>query len=413
MRGITTLVLRHKLIVALCWLAMAVAGFATLGSTVNRLTTDFKLPGQPGYVADQKIRDLYHNGGDTLPTLLAVTAPPGVGTGAVSLQAHQIFAAAAAAVPQTRLADATTTGDAKFTTADGRTTFAFLFSPKEKGFGSDTTTPKFKAAAAGATPAGWQTGFTGSEQLSAGNGSSKGTGVLAEVMIGSVGALAVLAYVFGSLLALLPLLMAGVAIPSTFLLINGLSRITSVSSLVEFLVALIGLGVAIDYSLLVVTRWREERDTAPTTTARSSARCSTRGARWCSPADGRGEPAGDARRSGPGAAEHGVRRILHPAGVDRCRGHAAAGAAGRGRVAAGPAALAAGDARQPALDGLGALRPAPARAPPSAGSGSSARLIVPLDASSSGEPAQLQGPERCGTRRAGRARPRRRLVRVV
>ena len=260
MRGITTLVLRHKLIVALAWLAMAVAGFVTLGSTVNRLTTDFKLPGQPGYVADQKIRDLYHNGGDTLPTLLAVTAPPGVGTGAVSLQAHQIFAAAAAAVPQTRLADATTTGDAKFTTADGRTTFAFLFSPKEKGFGSDTTTPKFKAAAAGATPAGWQTGFTGSEQLSAGNGSSKGTGVLAEVMIGSVGALAVLAYVFGSLLALLPLLMAGVAIPSTFLLINGLSRITSVSSLVEFLVALIGLGVAIDYSLLVVTRWREERD---------------------------------------------------------------------------------------------------------------------------------------------------------
>jgi RND superfamily putative drug exporter len=29
--------------------------------------------------------------------------------------------------------------------------------------------------------------------------------------------------------------------------------------MVEFLIALIGLGVAIDYSLLVVTRWREER----------------------------------------------------------------------------------------------------------------------------------------------------------
>ena len=27
----------------------------------------------------------------------------------------------------------------------------------------------------------------------------------------------------------------------------------------EFLIALIGLGVAIDYSLLIVTRWREER----------------------------------------------------------------------------------------------------------------------------------------------------------
>jgi RND superfamily putative drug exporter len=33
-----------------------------------------------------------------------------------------------------------------------------------------------------------------------------------------------------------------------------------VSFIVEFLIALIGLGVAIDYSLLFVTRWREERD---------------------------------------------------------------------------------------------------------------------------------------------------------
>ncbi|MEY9854952.1 RND superfamily putative drug exporter [Catenulispora sp. GAS73] len=260
MRGITTLVLRHKLVVALCWLAMAVAGFATLGSTVNRLTTDFALPGQPGYVADQKISALYHDGGDTLPTLMTLTVPPDVGTSAASQQAHQIFAAAAAAVPNTRLADAQTTGDAKFTTADGRTTFAFLFTPPEKGFGTDTTTPRLRAAASSTAPAGWQIGVTGANQLASGNGSSKGNGVLVEVLLGSLGALAVLAYVFGSLLAFLPLLMAGVAIPSTFLLINGLSRITSVSSLVEFLVALIGLGVAIDYSLLVVTRWREERD---------------------------------------------------------------------------------------------------------------------------------------------------------
>jgi putative drug exporter of the RND superfamily len=32
-----------------------------------------------------------------------------------------------------------------------------------------------------------------------------------------------------------------------------------VSSIVEFLIALVGLGVAIDYSLLIIARWREER----------------------------------------------------------------------------------------------------------------------------------------------------------
>jgi hypothetical protein len=35
--------------------------------------------------------------------------------------------------------------------------------------------------------------------------------------------------------------------------------VTDVSVVVQFLVALIGLGIAIDYALLVVVRWREER----------------------------------------------------------------------------------------------------------------------------------------------------------
>src|SRR5207248_323463 len=36
-------------------------------------------------------------------------------------------------------------------------------------------------------------------------------------------------------------------------------ELTAVSPIVQYLIALIGLGVAIDYSLLVATRWREER----------------------------------------------------------------------------------------------------------------------------------------------------------
>jgi RND superfamily putative drug exporter len=78
-------------------------------------------------------------------------------------------------------------------------------------------------------------------------------------MIAGLTALIVLLVVFGSALAILPLLMALAAIPTTFLLIWGLASATYVSFIIEFLVALIGLGVAIDYSLLVVMRWREER----------------------------------------------------------------------------------------------------------------------------------------------------------
>ena len=80
-----------------------------------------------------------------------------------------------------------------------------------------------------------------------------------ETLIGGGGALAVLAFVFASMLAFVPLLIAAVSILSTLLVILGLTEITEVSFIVQFLVSLVGLGVAIDYSLLIVTRWREER----------------------------------------------------------------------------------------------------------------------------------------------------------
>ena len=74
-----------------------------------------------------------------------------------------------------------------------------------------------------------------------------------------MGALVVLTFVFASFLAVVPLVMAIVSILTTFLLLLGLTQLTAVSPIVQFLIALIGLGVAIDYSLIVVSRWREER----------------------------------------------------------------------------------------------------------------------------------------------------------
>ena len=89
---------------------------------------------------------------------------------------------------------------------------------------------------------------------------------------------------FASFLAVVPLLMAGISIMTTFLLVCGLTQITSVSVIVEFLIALIGLGVAIDYSLLVVTRWREERAKRPDNDHRRRPRpWPRRAGRWRSP----------------------------------------------------------------------------------------------------------------------------------
>src|SRR5262249_4263616 len=82
--------------------------------------------------------------------------------------------------------------------------------------------------------------------------------VFVEALLGGLGALLVLAFVFGSFLAIVPILMAIVSILTCFLVVWGLTAFTEVSPIVQFLIALIGLGVSIDYALLVVVRWREE-----------------------------------------------------------------------------------------------------------------------------------------------------------
>ena len=257
MNTLTDFVLRHRRMVMLAWLLIMLAGFATMGSTTRRLSTDFKMPHTASYVADTKIAALYRSGGRSVPVVVAVTAP--AGQSAAPAVADRVLTAAAGAVPGARVADQLNTGDPGFATRDHRTGFGLVFLPsRDNGFTKDRTSA-ITAGASAAAPAGWHAGVTGLAQLETGGSSAKGSSALTETLLGAVGSLAVLAFVFASFIAVVPLLMAVVAIPSTFLIIGGLTHVTSVSVIVEFLVALIGLGVAIDYSLLVITRWREER----------------------------------------------------------------------------------------------------------------------------------------------------------
>jgi RND superfamily putative drug exporter len=261
MPRLTRFVLRHKALVALFWLVIAVVGVMTISGTTHRMSNSFAMPGQ-AFRVDSRIAAVYGNGGSQAPLLPVLTVPAGqqVTDPAVAAATGRAFAAVARAVPHVRIADYATTHDPAFITRDGRSTFALVYTPQLTGFGGSSLGPAIQRAVAQAAPPGWHTGITGFDLLSSGKpGSSKGTGVMAEAMIGAVGALVILAFVFASFLALLPLLIGAVSVLATFLLVGGLTEITSVSQIVEFLIALIGLGVAIDYSLLVVSRWREER----------------------------------------------------------------------------------------------------------------------------------------------------------
>ncbi len=71
-------------------------------------------------------------------------------------------------------------------------------------------------------------------------------------------ALLILVFTFGTLAFLIPFAFALVTIPTTLAIVWVFASFMELSTYIQNLVSLIGLGIAIDYSLLVVYRFREE-----------------------------------------------------------------------------------------------------------------------------------------------------------
>ena len=265
MSSLTRWVLAHKRIVVVAWVVLTIAGIAASGPASKAMNQKFSVPGKEGWETNVSIAKHYGGtGGDSSPLLPVVTLPPGktVSSPGVHKALAGIDQRLAKALPGSRIASYASTGDRAFISHDGRTTFALVYPRPEKGsqFGDNPkAADTARKAVGGVTVGGSPVHLTGFDALQKQSGNSDGPGVLLEAVVGGLGALLVLAFVFASFLAFVPILMAIPAIMTTFLLVLGLTKITDVSPIVQFLIALIGLGVAIDYSLLVVSRWREER----------------------------------------------------------------------------------------------------------------------------------------------------------
>ena len=261
MRRLAEIVLRHRLVIVIAWVLVFLAGGVVSSTVADRMTVNFSLPGQPGDKAANKIIAAFHNGGNTAPLIATVTLPEGQTITGNEDEVAKAFAAVATADPEhpLRVVDEANTGDDAFRTSDDRTAYAMVFYPFPQSFDEQVPTKPIEKAVTSAAPEGSEVGVTGMDALAVGDDSG-GPGVLTETLFGAAGALIVLLFVFASLLAFLPLVVAAVSIMATFLMLLPLTYLTDVSFIVQFLVALVGLGVAIDYSLLFVTRWREERD---------------------------------------------------------------------------------------------------------------------------------------------------------
>jgi RND superfamily putative drug exporter len=263
MTSITRFVLGHKRLVTIAWILITIVGIATVGQSINSFSKKFSNPGSEAFVTNQKLVHVYGQGGNYPPLVPVVTLPAGktVSSPTVKAGLEQVAAKLHQALPGSRIASYADTGSKAFLSSDGRTTFMLVYPrPDNESFGNNTKAAKTATAVlSGATIAGAPVHVTGIDALQNQTGGGGGPGVLLESVLGGLGALVVLAFVFASLLAFVPIVVAIVSIMTTFLVLWGVTTFASVNMIVEFLVALIGLGVAIDYSLLVVVRWREER----------------------------------------------------------------------------------------------------------------------------------------------------------
>ncbi|MDX6699058.1 MAG: hypothetical protein QOE65_2455 [Solirubrobacteraceae bacterium] len=262
---LTRRVLRHRRLVAAAWILLTVFGIAAAGPASKALDQRFSVPGREGWDASEKILRVYGNGGESPPLVPVVALPrgttvdsPGVRgrLGALETRVHTVARGS-------RVAGFGSTGDRAFVSRDGRTAFVYVFPPRSNdAFGGNVDVQRrLRSALRAERVGGAPVHLTGYDALADSSGAgSDGPGVLLEAVLGGAGALLVLAFVFGSFLALVPLAMAICSVLVSFLLLWGLTTITDVSPVVQFLVALIGLGVSIDYALLVVVRWREERE---------------------------------------------------------------------------------------------------------------------------------------------------------
>jgi putative drug exporter of the RND superfamily len=248
-------VIRRRRWIVLGWIAITLFGLFTTTRLADRWFESFSIPGYSAYEANQRTLKTFGTG-EQAP-LVVVFHSTGDVTKAKGIT--KAIEKGAAVNPGSRTSSFFSTGSDAYVSKDRHTTFAEIYPPGHTGFNSTVHIKRVRAALKSATPPGVTVNLTGRDPLYEDVGGTGGPSLAIEILIGVVGALLVLLFVFGTLTAVsLPLVIAATSILSTFSLVWALTYVTNVSIIVQFLVALVGLGVAIDYSLLMIFRFREE-----------------------------------------------------------------------------------------------------------------------------------------------------------
>jgi RND superfamily putative drug exporter len=257
--GLARVVLRHRRLIIFAWIGLTLFGAFSAQQVSKRWLEQFSIPGYSAYEANQRALKTFGIGAQ--PPHVAVFRTSGDIT-----KSGTAIQSALSQIPRRfhgfEVNSYFSTHNRAYLSRDRTTAFATIYPTGRPGFSAETHTGEIRTMLKDAAPPGVQVNLTGRDALYDSEGAeNSGPSVLTEALIGGTGALIILLFVFGTLPAMaMPLMTAIAAILTTFILVWALTYVTSVSIIVQFLVALVGLGVSIDYALLMIFRFREELD---------------------------------------------------------------------------------------------------------------------------------------------------------
>src|SRR5438132_2273489 len=250
-------IVRRRRAVIGAWVVLTVFGAYSAGQVSKRWFQSFSIPGYSAYEANQRMLKQFGTGQRNPNVVVFHTNGDATKSDAIRAAMER----AAKANPGALTSSYFSTGSLAYVSKDRHTAFEEIYPVGLVKFNTKSGATQTLNAAATGLPQEVTVHVTGHDPIAeaSAKGQTGGPSILLEAVIGGIGALIILFFVFGTLPAIaMPLVVALASILNTFSLVWALTYVTNVSIIVQFLIALVGLGIAIDYALLMIFRFRDE-----------------------------------------------------------------------------------------------------------------------------------------------------------
>jgi uncharacterized membrane protein YdfJ with MMPL/SSD domain len=237
---------RKKVLVA--WLVLLVLGGYAASGLGSLLSNRFSVPGSEAEHGLELLKERFNERGDGSFTLVFRTDRPVAATATFRHRAALSAAKAASVVDGAR--------PGPVLVASPHLAYAQINTPLDNAAASNEVDA---IRAATPAPPGAQTYLSGFPAINRDTRDVYGADLRRGELIAIPVAILVMAFIFGTLAGIaVPLAFAAVSIPSSLGAVWVFAHFMTMATYVENIVVLIGLAIAIDYSMLVVSRYREE-----------------------------------------------------------------------------------------------------------------------------------------------------------